>query len=115
MGDPASQPSTARIYWTAFIGLLFDYYDLYLFVYLEKVLAAYFALTPAASNTLQFTGLAGVGLGALGFQCPHRLAAQAVQFADGQQHIAGQEVPQLAQIERGAAQAPKLLSQAVGR
>jgi predicted MFS family arabinose efflux permease len=67
MGNPGSWSSPARIYWTAFIGLLFDYYDLYLFVYLEKVLAAYFALTPAASNTLQFTGLAGVGLGALGF------------------------------------------------
>jgi len=67
MGDPGSQSSTVRIYWTAFIGLLFDYYDLYLFVYLEKVLAAHFALAPAASNTLQFVGLAGVGLGALGF------------------------------------------------
>jgi predicted MFS family arabinose efflux permease len=67
MGNPGSQSSTARIYWTAFIGLLFDYYDLYLFVYLEKVLAAHFALAPAASNTLQFVGLAGVGLGALGF------------------------------------------------
>ena len=50
MGNPGSQSSPARIYWTAFIGLLFDYYDLYLFVYLEKVLAAYFALTPAASR-----------------------------------------------------------------
>jgi len=67
MGDPASQPSTARIYWTAFIGLLFDYYDLYLFVYLERVLAAQFALTPACSNALQFAGLAGVGAGAIGF------------------------------------------------
>jgi hypothetical protein len=67
MGDPASQSSTARIYWTAFIGLLFDYYDLYLFVYLERVLAAQFALTPACSNALQFVGLAGVGAGALGF------------------------------------------------
>ena len=67
MGNPGSQSFPARIYWTAFIGLLFDYYDLYLFVYLEKVLAGHFALTPAASNTLQFTGLAGVGLGALGF------------------------------------------------
>ncbi len=67
MGNPGSQSSPARIYWTAFIGLLFDYYDLYLFVYLEKVLAGHFALTPAASNTLQFAGLAGVGLGALGF------------------------------------------------
>jgi MFS family permease len=59
--------SSARVYWTAFIGLLFDYYDLYLFVYLEKTLAGYFALTPAASDTLQFVGLAGVGVGALGF------------------------------------------------
>jgi predicted MFS family arabinose efflux permease len=59
--------SPARVYWTAFIGLLFDYYDLYLFVYLEKVLAADFGLTTAASNALQFTGLAGVGIGALGF------------------------------------------------
>jgi Major Facilitator Superfamily len=67
MGDPASQPSTARIYWTAFIGLLFDYYDLYLFVYLERALAAQFALTPACSNALQFAGLAGVGAGAMGF------------------------------------------------
>jgi hypothetical protein len=67
MGDPASQPSTARIYWTAFIGLLFDYYDLYLFVYLERVLATHFALTPASSNALQFVGLAGVGAGAMGF------------------------------------------------
>jgi fucose permease len=67
MGNPGSQSSPARIYWTAFIGLLFDYYDLYLFVYLEKVLADHFTLTPGASNTLQFAGLAGVGLGALGF------------------------------------------------
>lgn len=59
--------SAARVYWTAFIGLSFDYYDLYLFVYLEKTLATQFALTDYASNTLQFTGLAGVGLGALGF------------------------------------------------
>ena len=61
------QPSPARIYWTAFIGLLFDYYDLYLFIYLERVLAGEFSLTPAASNLLQFVGLAGVGAGALGF------------------------------------------------
>jgi hypothetical protein len=67
MGDSASQSSTVRIYWTAFIGLLFDYYDLYLFVYLERTLAAQFALTPAASNALQFVGLAGVGAGAMGF------------------------------------------------
>jgi len=67
MGDPASQSSPARIYWTAFIGLLFDYYDLYLFVYLEKELAAQFALTHSASNALQFVGLAGVGAGAIIF------------------------------------------------
>ena len=59
--------SPVRVYWTAFIGLLFDYYDLYLFIYLEKVLAAHFGLTPGASNWLQFAGLAGVGAGALGF------------------------------------------------
>ncbi len=57
----------ARIYWTAFIGLFFDYYDLFLFIYLEKVLAAQFGLSATGSNALQFTGLAGVGLGALGF------------------------------------------------
>lgn len=57
----------ARIYWTAFIGLFFDYYDLFLFIYLEKVLAAQFGLSAAESSALQFTGLAGVGLGALGF------------------------------------------------
>jgi hypothetical protein len=59
--------SSARVYWTAFIGLFFDYYDLYLFVYLEKTLAAYFSLGPAQSSWLQFTGLAGVGIGALLF------------------------------------------------
>jgi AAHS family cis,cis-muconate transporter-like MFS transporter len=64
---PPSFESSARIYWTAFIGLFFDYYDLYLFIYLEKVLVAEFALTTAQSSWLQFTGLAGVGLGALGF------------------------------------------------
>jgi len=62
-----SSESAARVYWTAFIGLFFDYYDLYLFIYLEKVLAQEFALTAAQSGWLQFTGLAGVGLGALGF------------------------------------------------
>ena len=56
-----------RVYWTAFIGLFFDYYDLFLFIYLEKTLAAEFGLTVAASNVLQFTGLAGVGVGALLF------------------------------------------------
>jgi predicted MFS family arabinose efflux permease len=59
--------SAARVYWTAFIGLFFDYYDLFLFIYLEKTLAAHFALGGAASNTLQFAGLAGVGCGALFF------------------------------------------------
>jgi hypothetical protein len=67
MADHPTPHSNARIYWTAFIGLLFDYYDLYLFVYLEKVLAAHFELTPSASNGLQFAGLAGVGFGALAF------------------------------------------------
>ena len=64
--SPAT-PSASRVYWTAFTGLFFDYYDLFLFIYLEKVLAAHFALSGTASNALQFTGLAGVGLGALGF------------------------------------------------
>ncbi len=59
--------SHARVYWTAFIGLFFDYYDLYLFVYLSNALTAEFALTTAQGNWLQFTGLAGVGLGALVF------------------------------------------------
>lgn len=59
--------SPVRVYWTAFIGLFFDYYDLFLFIYLEKVLAAHFALSGTASSALQFTGLAGVGLGALVF------------------------------------------------
>jgi putative MFS transporter len=63
----APSSSAARVYWTAFIGLLFDYYDLYLFIYLEKTLASAFRLTPAASDALQFAGLAGVGLGALAF------------------------------------------------
>jgi predicted MFS family arabinose efflux permease len=63
---PANE-SAARVYWTAFIGLFFDYYDLYLFIYLEKVLAQEIALTAAQSGWLQFTGLAGVGLGALVF------------------------------------------------
>lgn len=63
---PANE-SASRVYWTAFIGLFFDYYDLYLFIYLEKVLAQEFALTAAQSGWLQFTGLAGVGLGALVF------------------------------------------------
>jgi predicted MFS family arabinose efflux permease len=58
--------SHARIYWTAFVGLFFDYYDLYLFIYLDRVLAGEFSLTQAASNGLQFVGLAGVGIGALG-------------------------------------------------
>jgi predicted MFS family arabinose efflux permease len=62
-----SPESSRRVYWTAFIGLFFDYYDLYLFVYLEKTLAAQFALSPAQSNALQFAGLAGVGAGALVF------------------------------------------------
>lgn len=60
-------PSPAAVYWTAFIGLFFDYYDLYLFVYLERALAAEFVLSPAQSSWLQFAGLAGVGAGALIF------------------------------------------------
>lgn len=59
--------TATRVYWTAFIGLFFDYYDLYLFVYLEKVFAAHFQLGPTESNALQFVGIAGVGLGALVF------------------------------------------------
>jgi len=59
--------SPARVYWTAFIGLFFDYYDLFLFIYLEKVLAAHFGLGVGESNALQFSGLAGVGVGALFF------------------------------------------------
>ena len=62
---PAS--SLVRVYWTAFPGLFFDYYDLYLFIYLERTLAGHFSLGIAASHWLQFTGLAGVGAGALGF------------------------------------------------
>lgn len=64
---PAGLTARAPVFWTAFIGLFFDYYDLYLFIYLEKVLARAFALTPEQSGWLQFVGLAGVGLGALIF------------------------------------------------
>lgn len=60
-------PSPAKIYWTAFVGLFFDYYDLYLFVYLERALAAEFALSATQSSWLQFAGLAGVGIGSLVF------------------------------------------------
>lgn len=60
-------PSSAKIYWTAFVGLFFDYYDLYLFVYLERALAAEFALSATQSSWLQFAGLAGVGVGSLVF------------------------------------------------
>lgn len=68
MTHPSARTLSAiGVYWTAFIGLFFDYYDLYLFIYLEKVLAAEFALSVTASNGLQFTGMAGVGLGALVF------------------------------------------------
>ncbi|MEO6003037.1 MAG: MFS transporter [Opitutus sp.] len=59
--------SASAVYWTAFIGLFFDYYDLYLFVYLEKVIAADLNLSSTTSNILQFAGIAGVGLGALVF------------------------------------------------
>ncbi|MEI6105467.1 MAG: MFS transporter [Opitutae bacterium] len=65
--SPSSDSSLTRIYWTAFIGLFFDYYDLYLFVYLAGPLSAHFGLTPAQSNWLQFAGLASVGVGALLF------------------------------------------------
>ena len=67
MESPAAPTAAARLYWTAFIGLLFDYYDLYLFIYLERTLAEAFRLTAARSNALQFAGLAGVGVGALAF------------------------------------------------
>jgi MFS family permease len=59
--------SSAAVYWTAFVGLFFDYYDLYLFVYLERTLAAAFALSPTESSWLQFAGIAGVGAGSLAF------------------------------------------------
>lgn len=59
--------SAGRVYWTAFIGLLFDYYDLYLFVYLDRVLAAAFEMSGAQRDWSQFVGLAGVGFGALFF------------------------------------------------
>lgn len=67
MDSSIPRPRAVRVYWTALIGLLFDYYDLYLFVYLQQTLADVFRLTPAASDALQFVGLAGVGVGALGF------------------------------------------------
>ena len=51
----------------------------------------------------------------MGLQFPRGLAAQAVQLAHGQQHIAGQGILQLAQFEGRAPQSPKLLSQALGR
>ncbi len=82
MSAPATSSSPARTYWTAFIGLLFDYYDLYLFVYLERTLAEAFALTPAASDALQFIGLAGVGVGAL------ILGALADRFGRGRMMLA---------------------------
>lgn len=63
----ASGESVARVYWTAFIGLFFDYYDLYLFIYLERVLVAHFALSPDQSKWLQFVALASVGIGSLLF------------------------------------------------
>ena len=59
--------SAARVYWTAFIGLFFDYYDLYLFVYLDRVLGEAFGMSAAQRDWSQFVGLAGVGLGALVF------------------------------------------------
>ena len=63
----ATAETPARVFWTAFIGLFFDYYDLYLFVYLDRVLAAHFALSAVQGDTAQFVGLAGVGVGALLF------------------------------------------------
>jgi AAHS family cis,cis-muconate transporter-like MFS transporter len=62
-----SPESAARVYWTAFIGLFFDYYDLYLFIYLANTLTAQFGLTATQGSWLQFAGLAGVGAGALVF------------------------------------------------
>jgi MFS family permease len=62
-----NRPTTTRVYWTAFIGLFFDYYDYYLFIYLQRVLETQFALSVRQSNVLQFTAIAGVGLGALIF------------------------------------------------
>jgi MFS transporter, AAHS family, cis,cis-muconate transporter len=74
VANSSAEPAGSRrgasetvVYWTAFIGLFFDYYDLYLFIYLERTLAAHFALGTAQSGWLQFTGLAGVGVGALVF------------------------------------------------
>lgn len=67
MAAPAQRISSTQVYWTAFVGLLFDYYDLYLFVYLEKTLAGAFNLGAWQSDTLQAAGLAGTGLGALVF------------------------------------------------
>lgn len=66
--SPESGPiRVAPVYWTAFIGLFFDYYDLFLFIYLEGVLAAHFLMTQAQSNLAQVTALAGVGMGSLIF------------------------------------------------
>ena len=59
--------SSAKVYWTAFIGLFFDYYDLYLFVYLDRVLGEAFGMSAAQRDWSQFVGLAGVGVGALLF------------------------------------------------
>jgi putative MFS transporter len=59
--------SAGRVYWTAFVGLLFDYYDLYLFVYLDRVLAAAFEMSNLQRDWSQFIGLAGVGVGSLLF------------------------------------------------
>ncbi|MBL4575458.1 MAG: MFS transporter [Opitutaceae bacterium] len=59
--------SSLKVYWTAFIGLFFDYYDLFLFVYLDHVLVSFFDLSELQADWAQFTGLAGVGVGALVF------------------------------------------------
>src|SRR5258708_4674815 len=59
--------SLTTVYWTAFIGLFFDCYDLYLFSYLDRVLAKDFQLDAHQSSFVQAIGLVGVGLGALLF------------------------------------------------
>jgi putative MFS transporter len=60
-------PPSGGLFWTAFIGLFFDYYDLYLFVYLERALVTSFGLSVGQAGLLQFGGLGAVGLGALAF------------------------------------------------
>ena len=62
-----SSESSTRVYWTAFIGLFFDYYDYYLFIYLAEPLRRHFGLSAGQSDWLQFGGIASVGVGALLF------------------------------------------------